>query len=161
MAPPIPMQVVPRDPREDAIARLRQAPAEHAEAVLALYEILQGMQDHGVLELLRGLAGSSDKVTDIVVDAAKAPPVTRGLRNALAILRTLGEMDPELFDAFALALPTALAQAKKEATNPASLWTILREFRSPDMRRGLVFVNSLLEAWGRDFFRKARPGTKE
>ena len=161
MAPPIPIQVAPRDPREDAIARLRQAPAEHAEAVLALYEILQGMQDGGVLELLRGLAGSSGKVTEIVVDAAKAPPVTRGLRNALAILRTLGEMDPELFDSFALALPTALAQAKTQAINPPSLWAILREFRSPDMRRGLLFINSLLEAWGRDYFRKAQSDTKE
>jgi len=29
------------------------------------------------------------------------------------------------------------------------------------MRRGLVFVNSLLKTWGQDFFRKARPDTKE
>jgi len=37
----------------------------------------------------------------------------------------------------------------------------LREFRSPDMRRGLLFINSLLEAWGRDYFRKAQSDTKE
>jgi uncharacterized protein YjgD (DUF1641 family) len=150
MARPIPMQVTPRDPREDAVARLREAPAEHAEAILAVYDILQGLQDHGVLDLLHGLVGSGDKVTEIVVEAAKAPPVVRGLRNLLAIFRALGEIDPELFDGIALALPQALAQAKKQAGNPPGLLTILSRFRGEDMRRGLLVVNSLLEAWGRD-----------
>ena len=31
-------------------ARLQQAPAEHAEALLSAYEVLQGLHDHGVLE---------------------------------------------------------------------------------------------------------------
>jgi uncharacterized protein YjgD (DUF1641 family) len=158
MAQPIPRQTPVRDPREDAIARLREAPSEHAEAILAAYGVLQGLHDQGVLELIRGLLGSGDRVTELAVEAAKAPPAVRALRNLLIILRTLGEIDPDLFDGFALALPEALARAKKEGMHPPGLWATLNKFRSEDLRRGLVAVNSLLEAWGRDFFREARGG---
>ena len=55
MAKPIPLQLPPRDPREELRSRLDRAPLEHAEALLAGYEVLQGLHDQGVLELLRGL----------------------------------------------------------------------------------------------------------
>src|ERR1700747_1617635 len=41
MAQPIPLEVPPRNPRAELHARLLNAPEEHAEAVLAAYEVLQ------------------------------------------------------------------------------------------------------------------------
>jgi len=155
MAKPIPLEMPPHDPREEVISRLRRAPAEHAEAILSAYDILQGLHDHGVLELLRGLIGSSDKVLEIAVETAKTPPAMRAIRNLAVIFKTLGEIDPDLFDGFALALPEAIVQARKEGMDPPGFWAILNKFRSQDLRRGLVAVNSLLEAWGRDFFKEA------
>jgi Cupin len=46
---------VPRDPREALYHRLEKAPLEHVEALLAAYEVLQGLHDRGVLETLRGV----------------------------------------------------------------------------------------------------------
>ena len=54
MARPIALKLPPRDPREALYHRLEKAPVEHAEALLAAYEVLQGLQDRGVLEMLRG-----------------------------------------------------------------------------------------------------------
>jgi len=45
MAQPIPLQLAPRDPQRALNVRLEQAPLEHAEAVLAAYEVLQGLHD--------------------------------------------------------------------------------------------------------------------
>ena len=50
MARPIPLELPKHDPREELRVRLQQAPAEHAEAVLASFEVLQGLHDCGVLE---------------------------------------------------------------------------------------------------------------
>jgi uncharacterized protein YjgD (DUF1641 family) len=69
--------------------------------------------------------------------------------------KTLGEIDPDLFDGFALALPEAMRQAKAQGKEPPGFLAILNKFRSKDLRRGLVAVNSLLEAWGKDFFSEA------
>ena len=59
MAQPIPLELPVRDPRVALQARLQDAPAEHAEALLAGYEVLQGLHDSGVFDLMR--AGCSDR----------------------------------------------------------------------------------------------------
>ena len=155
MAKPVPLRLPPRDPREELRSRLQSAPLEHADALLATYEVLQGLHDCGILELLRGLLGSGDKVLETAVDAARAPESVRAVRNLLVLYKTLGEIDPDLFDGFALALPEAMQQAKAQGKEPPGFLAILNKFRSKDLRRGLVAVNSLLEAWGKDFFSEA------
>jgi uncharacterized protein YjgD (DUF1641 family) len=155
MAKPVALQMPPRDSREELRSRLDRAPLEHADALLATYEVLQGLHDCGILELLRGLLGSGDKVLETAVDAARAPESLRAVRNLLVLFKTLGEIDPDLFDGFALALPEAMQQAKAQGKEPPGFLAILNKFRSKDLRRGLVAVNSLLEAWGKDFFSEA------
>ena len=70
MAQPIPLQLPPRDPREELRKRLDQAPIAHAEALLDSYELLQQLRDHGIFELLRGALSASDKLIETAVDAA-------------------------------------------------------------------------------------------
>ena len=93
-------------------------------------------------------------------EAARAPESVRVIRNLVILGKTLGEIDPDLFDGFALALPEAMQQAKAQGKEPPGFLSILNKFRSKDLRRGLVAVNSLLEAWGKDFFSEAhsKPG---
>jgi len=152
MANPIPLELPKRDPREELRSRLEQAPADHAEAVLAGLEVLQGLHDQGILELLRGLIGGRDKILEIAVEASKTPEAVRGIRNLLIMAKTLGSIDPELLEKFARAVPVALVgAAKAQETEPPGFWGVLRIFRSSNLRRGLAVVNSLLEAWGRNF----------
>ncbi len=114
--------------------------------------MLQGLNDRGVLELLRGVLGGSDKGLEIVVEAAKTPEAIRGIRNLLVMAKILGSIDPELLEKFAQAVPDALAgAAKAEQAEPPGFWEIWKIFRSRNLRRGLVVVNSMLEAWGRNF----------
>jgi uncharacterized protein YjgD (DUF1641 family) len=155
MANPIPLQLPRRDSREELRSRLDSAPLEHAEALLAGYEVLQGLHDEGVLELLRGLLASGGKVLETAAEAARAPESVRAIRNLLILGKTLGEIDPDLFDGFAMALPEAMRQARTQGKEPPGFFAILNKFRSRDLRRGLVAVNSLLEAWGKDFFAEA------
>jgi uncharacterized protein YjgD (DUF1641 family) len=155
MAKPVLLKLPSRDAREDLRSRLDSAPVEHAEALLAGYEVLQGLYDSGVLELLRGLLGSGDRVLQDAVDIARTPGSLRVIRNVIVLLKTLSEFDPELLDGFSLALAEAMREAKERGKEPPGFLAILNQFRSRDLRRGLVMVNSLLEAWGRDFFKEA------
>jgi uncharacterized protein YjgD (DUF1641 family) len=152
MANPIPLELPKRDPREELRARLERAPEEHAEAVLAGFEVLQGLHDQGVLELLRGLVGGGDKILEMAVEATKTPEAIRSIRNLLIMAKTLGSIDPVLLGKFAQAVPDALVgAAKAQETEPPGFWGVLKIFRSSDLRRGLAVVNSLLEAWGKNF----------
>ncbi len=152
MARPIPLDLPKRDPREELRARLQQAPAEHAEAMLAGFAVLQGLHDQGVLELLRGMLGGGDKILEIVVEATKTPEAIRGIRNLVILTKIFGSIDPELLKKFAEAVPDVLVgAAKAEQTEPPGFWRVLKIFRSKNLRRGLAVVNNLLEAWARNF----------
>jgi hypothetical protein len=97
MAQPIPLEVPPRNPRAELHARLLQAPDEHAEAVLAAYDVLQELHNHGVLEIMRGALAASDELLEKVVDNASTPASIRGIRNLLFWRRILGSIEPEWF----------------------------------------------------------------
>ena len=58
--------------------RLRNAPAEHAEALLSGYELLQLLHDRGVLNLLRGLVGGGDALVSTITSAVDTPESTAG-----------------------------------------------------------------------------------
>src|SRR5712664_1791006 len=155
MASPIPLELPKRDPREELHSRLEKAPAEHAEAILAGFEVLQGLHDRGVLELLRGVLDGGNKILEIVVEATKTPEAIRGIRNLLIMTKIIGAIDPELLEKFAVAVPDALAgAAKAEEKDPPGFWEVLRIVRSRNLRRGLAVMNSALETLGRNFSTK-------
>ncbi len=87
----------------------------HAEALLAGYEVLQGLYDKGILELLRGLLGADSKVLETAAAAAAdAPEAVRAIRNLIVLGRTLAEIDPELLDGFyARACPKRCAKPER------------------------------------------------
>src|SRR5579863_10333020 len=101
MAQPIPLPMAARDPRAELQVRLQNAPLEHAQALLVAYEVLQGLHERGVFELLRGALGSSDKVIEIIVEAAKAPASIRSIRNCLIVVKTLADLETEQVGALA------------------------------------------------------------
>ena len=150
MAQPIPLQMAARDPRAELQAQLQNAPLEHAQALLAAYEVLQGLHDRGVFELMRGTLGSSDKVIEILVEASRTPESIRGIRNIMILTKILGSVEPELVEGFARSVPEALAKTKACDPKPPGFWGILKQFANRDFRRGLVLINSMLAAFGRN-----------
>jgi len=152
MARPIPLELPKRDPREELLSRLEKAPAEHAAAILAGFEVLQGLHDRGVLELLRGVLDGGNKILEIVVEATKTPEAIRGIRNLVIMTKIFGSIDPELLKKLAESIPDVLmGEAKAQETEPPGFWEVLHILRSKNLRRGLAVVNNLLEALGRNF----------
>jgi uncharacterized protein YjgD (DUF1641 family) len=154
MAQPIPLHLAPRDPRHELNVRLQQAPSEHAEAVLAGYEVLQGLHDNGVLELLRGILGGSDKVLDQAVAVAGGAEAIRASRNLLLLVQMLAEIDPILLGDLTRSIPKALVQANAEENRPPGLFKLLSTFFNRDFRRGLAAFNDLLVEFGKNLSAK-------
>jgi uncharacterized protein YjgD (DUF1641 family) len=150
MAHPIRFQLAPRDPGAEFAARLHDARAKHAEAVLAAYEVLQGLHDRGVLDLLRGALGESDVLVEMAARAGDTPASIRAVRNLLLLANALGAINPELLADVTRAVPVALAQASCEEARPPGLLKLLSTFLDRDFRRGLAAANDLFIAFGRN-----------
>src|ERR1700691_3597224 len=126
MARPIPLELPPRDPREELRKRLEQAPLQHAEALLDSYELLQQLHDHGVFELLRGALGASDKLIEAAVDAAKSDESVRAIRNAMILGKILGSINPDVLQGVAVAVGETLGCYEKPIVEPPGLLSLLR-----------------------------------
>ena len=156
MAQPIPLTFPPRNSQRELDVRLEAAPAKHAEAIVAAYEVLQLMHDKGVLELMRGTLGGGEVVVQQAVAVASDAGSIRAARNALLLIKALGEVEPELLRDLTSALPKALVQANREEAKPPGLFKLLRTFLNADFRRGLAAFNDLLEIFGRNLTSKGR-----
>jgi uncharacterized protein YjgD (DUF1641 family) len=149
MAAPIRFQPVPHDPREELHARLEAAPEEHAEALLAVYDILQSLHDRGVLDALKGVLSASDFVLETAVETAKTPEAIRRIRNLILLSKKLDSIEPEVLGHLIDAVPEGLAQTSAEGTKPPGLLALVQKFSSKDSRRGLAAAANILEQFGK------------
>lgn len=147
MAQPILLELPRRDPREALYDRLKAAPQEHCEALLNAYEILQQLQDRGVLELARGALGSSEEVLQILVDVANKPEMIRGIRNLMILTKMAGSLEPELLEGLEHAVPEGLAEARKP--KPIGLWQLAKKLLSQQSRRVLVLTACVVQSVGK------------
>ena len=149
MAQPIPLEIPPRNPRAELRARLEQAPEEHAEAVLAAYEVLQELHNRGVLDIMRSALAASDELLEKVVDNVRTPEAIRAIRNLLFWRQILGSIEPEWFKGVFQAIPEGIAQATAERDQPVSIFGVLRRLANKDSLRGLAAAVDFLQAFGR------------
>jgi uncharacterized protein YjgD (DUF1641 family) len=162
VAQPIALEVAPRNPREELRSRLESAPAEHAEALLAAYAVLQELHDRGVLDIVRGTLAGSDDILEKLVDSARSPEVIRAIRNLLFWQRILGSIEPEWFKALFQAIPEGIAQATAERDKPVGLFGLARRFCSKDSLRAMAAGMDFLQAFGRHLYlAEANSGARE
>jgi uncharacterized protein YjgD (DUF1641 family) len=160
MAQPIPLEIPSRNPRAELQSRLENAPQEHAEAVLAAYEVLQELHNRGVLEIMRGALAASDELLEKVVDNAKTPEAIRAIRNLFLLQRILGSIEPEWFEGVVQAIPEGIAQATAERDQPVGFFSLLRRLTSKDSLRGLAAAVDFLQAFGRHLHALESPTPK-
>jgi uncharacterized protein YjgD (DUF1641 family) len=150
MALPIRFEPLARDAREELRDRLDKAPLEHAEALLSGYEVLQGLHERGVLDILKGALSASDTLLETVVEVAKTPEAIRSVRNLLLLSQVLGNIEPELLDGIMRSIPEGLAQVSAKRSETPGLFSLLQKFCSKDSRRALGATAELLESVGKD-----------
>src|ERR1700716_3439954 len=115
MAQPIAFHT-PVKPAPPSMERLRNAPAEHSEALLSAYELLQLLHDRGVLNLLRGLVGGGDALVGTIAAAVDTPESIRAIRNFLLLTKFFGKIPPDVLTSLA---ETVTSGAKREKAHKA------------------------------------------
>ena len=127
--------------------RLRNAPAEHAEALLSAYELLQLLHDRGVLNLLRGLVGSGDEVIATITSAVDKPESIRSIRNFLLLTQFFAGIPPDVLSSL---VETVRAGAEREESHRApSLLSLFGRLRNKNSRHALAVALDLLEGLGK------------
>jgi uncharacterized protein YjgD (DUF1641 family) len=146
MAQPISFQAPARNAPAH-LERLRNAPAEHAEALLSAYELLQLLHDRGILNLLRGLVGGGDELIGTIAAALDTPESIRAIRNFLLMTKFFGSIPPDVLSSLA---ETVSEGAKREKAHKApGLLHLLSRLRNEDSRHAAAVALDLLEGLGK------------
>jgi uncharacterized protein YjgD (DUF1641 family) len=128
----------PLDSRGDLVRRVDDAPVEHAEAVLAGYELLQRLHEKGLIDLVNGLLNASDTVINHVADVVSSKEMITALRIGLMFTNLLSSIDPDKLHA-------VLAGGGSETP---SLLELGKQATSKDARRGMATALGLLNVFG-------------
>jgi uncharacterized protein YjgD (DUF1641 family) len=128
----------PVDSRDDLLRKVKAAPAEHAEAILAAYQVLEKLHEKDVLSTLNGLLGAKDIVVDRLADVVSSAEVVNLLRLALIAGNIVKQLNPD-------DLHGVLQEA---AAKPPGFLQIVRRMTSKDARRALGAFGSLLNVFG-------------
>jgi uncharacterized protein YjgD (DUF1641 family) len=160
MAQPVRFNVPPTDARVVLRERLERAPEQHAEAILAAYDLLQALHDRGILDVTRSALAASDVLLEKVVEGVNTPSSIRALRNLVFWQGILGSIEPKWFKGLVEAIPEGLATATAERNKPVRLWTLLRRALSKDSLRGLAAGVDFLESFGRHLATLERENAK-
>jgi len=145
MAQPIPLTLTPKGP--DPMERLEDALHKHTDAIVSALELLQLLDDRGVLNLLRGLVGAGDQIVGMLTSAAGAPESLRGMRNFILLTKFFASVPPEVLESL---VRTASEGAEREKANRApGLLQLLRRAGSENSRHAMAVTLDLLESVGK------------
>jgi uncharacterized protein YjgD (DUF1641 family) len=137
----------PAKPVPSSPERLQNAPAEHADALLSGYELLQLLHDRGILNLLRGLVGSGDTLIGTIAAAADTPESIRAMRNGLVLTKLFASIPPEFLAGL---VETVNNGAKREKAQKApGLLQLLWRLRSEDSRHAAAVALDVIESLGK------------
>jgi uncharacterized protein YjgD (DUF1641 family) len=141
MAKPVAYRVfTPPDAREELKRKIDEAPAEHADAILSGYRLLEQAHESGTLELLRGALAAQDSIINNVVGLVSQPEMVNGLRNLIVLGKVLGNIHQTL--------EAGTRDDDKKRHAPPSLFTLATRMNTPDARRGIDVAVGLLAALG-------------
>jgi uncharacterized protein YjgD (DUF1641 family) len=146
-------------PRDELRRRLESAPIEHAEALLALWDLLEAAHARHVLEIARGALSTSDEILERLAKAAGSESSIRALRNAILLGEMLGSLDPEMTGSVLHSVRHALASTQDELrSRPSpSLVQIVARLTSRDARAAYGLLANLFAALGRALLPAAKP----
>jgi formate dehydrogenase major subunit len=70
----------------------------------------------------------------------------RALRNAIILGRMMGKMNPDLMECFAAAVGETLGSERPLVIELPGLFSLLGQFRRPELRRSVALINRFLES---------------
>lgn len=148
MAAPLAFKPEPVDAQKELLQRVQSAPQDHAEALLAAWDLLEASHQKGILDMAQGVISGRDAIAGKLAEAANTPDGINVVRNLLALGRIVAALDPEMLYRVSRALDRNPPRIPSAQEKPPSLLSLFRQFRAEDTRRGLAYGLDLLAVVG-------------
>ncbi|MGD6962603.1 DUF1641 domain-containing protein [Fictibacillus phosphorivorans] len=138
--------------RSNDLREVEDALIQNKTAILQTLEIMNHMNEKGILPLLNGLFGQGDKVMDIAVKAMDKPENTNTLKNLLLLLGTLGMINVKQLEPFLLKIDAGIARVAeyKDTDEKTSYFDLVRSLKDPEINKAVTILMQFLKGMGQE-----------
>jgi uncharacterized protein YjgD (DUF1641 family) len=124
--------------------------SKHSDGLKQTMELLQELQESGIMEIVVSLIRAKEKVAKIAIDQMVRPPVTNMINNVMAAAGALSEMETDTTKKLVKSLSYGIMKAETglKSGEKVGVFDLLKVLKDPDINRSLVFGLNLLKGMG-------------
>ncbi|MFE1244276.1 DUF1641 domain-containing protein [Fictibacillus sp. NPDC058756] len=146
------LTVPEEEQRKNDLSEVEDALIKNKKAILQTLEIMNHMEEKGILSLLNGLFGQGDKVLDVAVKAMDKPENTNTMKNLLLLLGTLGMINVRQLEPFLLKIDAGIARVAeyKDTDEKTGYLDLVKSIKDPEVNRAITILMQFLKGMGQE-----------
>lgn len=146
----------PKQEQTEAITEVLEKLAENREALLASLDILNGLHQAGVLDIINGLLKSRHKVGAIALAQLNHKGTYSIVKNLFAVIEFFSSVDPVHLKNILEGVENGLERSAEAIKNneQMSLWEMFRSVRDPDVNKSITTFMNILSGFGEELGNK-------
>jgi len=151
-----PTNVIERKPVDQEMARetgkneLLDLLLERKASLEALIELVEKLDERGILALLNGLVGKGDEILGVVMHELNKPSTSAALSHLLSLGTLISRIEAEKLEGLAERVNRGIEKAitAAESDHMMTFYDLLKMFKDPDVNRVLSALFGFLKGIG-------------
>lgn len=134
----------------EAIQQIAKAVANHREPLMKSLDILNELNQMGVLDALQGMLKNRQQIGVIAIDQMNKPGAHRIIKNGMETMQFLSKVNPSNLQTILNGIAAGVEQAvDHEPNKKKGLWELFRTLRKPEILSSLSMMTKFLQGMGR------------
>ncbi|MGX1193753.1 DUF1641 domain-containing protein [Metabacillus sp. SLBN-84] len=145
-------EISDEEKRSRDLREIEDALITHKEVIKDTLEILDHMQDKGILSLMKGLFGQGDKILDILVKTADNKETANTIKNLLLMTGVLGMINVKQLEPFLMKVNSGIARVavNKETNEKTGYFDLAKSLKDPEVNRAVTLLLTFLKGMGEE-----------
>lgn len=143
------MKPTPAEQQAESLTEIIELIAKNKEAITASLEILQELHSAGLLDIIKGLLKTRDKVGVLAMEQLNQPSMHKTIKNSINTLQLLGEIEPDQLKTLLTAANSGLEHLGGP-NQKTSKWGIMKSMNDPDVLSSLSTMTGFLQGMGKE-----------
>ncbi len=146
-----------QEERAEALSKILDMTADNYDGIMTLLEIIEELQETGVLDMLKGFLRTRDKVGALAVEQLNQPMMHRVIKNGTNAFQFLGGIDPAQLQTIMNGISQGMDNSAVRMTSDdqtIGLWGMMKKMRDPDVSASMKTILGFMEGMGQEFNNK-------
>ncbi|WEG12051.1 DUF1641 domain-containing protein [Pullulanibacillus sp. KACC 23026] len=140
----------PVEEQRQAIEQLMEMTADSRNALMETLEILQRLQEYGVLEALRAMLNQGHRVSALAIQQVNKPGTYNMIKNVFAMVEIMSALDLSGLGAMTGGVTKGIENASEslKTNEQINVWGLMKILKDPDVNAALTAGVSFLKGIG-------------